>query len=60
MKQTTQELKQTLQQIVDAYNKNITQQQQYKEQIIAINAVIQDRELQNGDTNNITSESEED
>tara|TARA_Y100000361_G_scaffold102727_1_gene92493 strand:- start:79 stop:261 length:183 start_codon:yes stop_codon:yes gene_type:complete len=60
MKQTTQELKQTLQQIVDAYNKNITQQQQYKDQIIAINAVIQDRELQNGDTNNITSESEED
>tara|TARA_R100000278_G_C5465628_1_gene162541 strand:+ start:1314 stop:1496 length:183 start_codon:yes stop_codon:yes gene_type:complete len=60
MKQTTQELKQTLQQIVDAYNKNITQQQQYKEQIIAINAVIQDRELQDGDTNDITSESEED
>lgn len=60
MKQTTQELKQTLQQIVDAYNKNITQQQQYKEQIIAINAVIQDRELQDGDTNNITSESKED
>lgn len=60
MKQTTQELKQTLQQLVDTYNQNITQQQQYKEQIIALNAVIQDRELQNGDTNNITSESEED
>ena len=60
MKQTTQELKQTLQELVDAYNQNITQQQQYKEQIIALNAVIQDRELQNGDTNNITSESEED
>ena len=60
MKQTTQELKQTLQQLVDAYNKNITQQQQYKEQIIAINAVVQDRELENGDTNDITSESEED
>ena len=58
MKQTTQELKQTLQQIVDAYNQNITEQQQYKEQIIAINAVIQDRE--DGDTNNITSESKKD
>lgn len=60
MKQTTQELKQTLQQLVDAYNKNVTQQQQYKEQIIAINAVVQDRELENGDTNDITSESEKD
>ena len=58
MRQTTQELKQTLQQIVDAYNKNVTEQQQYKEQIIAINAVIQDRE--DGDTNSITSESKKD
>ena len=60
MKQTTQELKQTLQQIVDAYNKNISQQQQYKEEIIALNAVIMDRESRNGNTNNTTSESEKD
>jgi hypothetical protein len=60
MIQTTEELKQTLQKIVDAYNKNVTQQQQYKEQIIAINAVIQDRELQNGNTDDTAPESTKD
>ena len=60
MAQTTEELKQTLQQLVAAYNKNIETQQQYKEQIIAINAVIQDRELQNGNTNDTAPESTKD
>ena len=60
MAQTTEELKQTLQQLVAAYNKNIETQQQYKEQIIAINAVIQDRELQNGYTNDTAPESTND
>ena len=60
MTKTTEELKQTLQQLVAAYNKNIETQQQYKEQIIAINAVIQDRELQNGNTNDTAPESTKD
>ena len=50
MTQTTKELKQTLQQLVETYNKAIETQQQCKEQIIAVNAVIQDRELNNGNT----------
>ena len=50
MTQTTEELKQTLQQLVETYNKAIETQQQCKEQIIAVNAVIQDRELNNGNT----------
>ena len=52
MTQTTKELKQTLQQLVETYNKAIETQQQCKEQIIAVNAVIQDRELNNGNTSN--------
>ena len=60
MSKTTEELKQTLQQLVAAYNKNIETQQQYKEQIIAINAVIQDRELQNGNTNDTAPKSTKD
>ena len=50
MTKTTEELKQTLQQLVETYNKAIETQQQCKEQIIAVNAVIQDRELNNGNT----------
>ena len=60
MSKTTEELKQTLQQLVAAYNKSIETQQQFKEQIIAINAVIQDRELQNGNTNDTAPESTKD
>ena len=50
MTKTTEELKQTLQQLVETYNKAIETQQQCKEQIIAVKAVIQDRELNNGNT----------
>ena len=60
MTQTTKELKQTLQQLVETYNKAIETQQQCKEQIIAVNAVIQDRELENRNTEDGTSSSSKD
>ena len=60
MTQTTEELKQTLQQLVETYNKALETQKQCKEQIIAVSAVIQDRELQDGNTENGTSSSSED
>ena len=53
---TTEELKATLQQLVENHNKAVDFQQQTKEQIIAIQAVIKDRELEDGDTNDPTSE----
>ena len=57
---TTEELKATLQQLVENYNKAVDLQQQTKEQIIAIQAVIKDRELEDGDSNTVTSEIAED
>ena len=50
MIQTTEQLKQHLKELVDNYNKAVDTQKQCKEKIIAINAVIQDRELNNGNT----------
>ena len=58
MKPSTEELKQKLQELVTKYNETIKAQNQYKEQIIATNAVIQDRV--NGDTDNISSDYSED
>ena len=52
MIETTEELKQKLKQLVDTYNKAVDTQKQCKEKIIAIHAVIQDRELNNGNTSN--------
>ena len=60
MKETTEELKQHLKQLVDTYNKAVDTQKQCKEKIIARNAVIQDRELNNGNSNTVTSEITED
>ena len=60
MKETTEELKQHLKQLVDTYNKAVDTQKQCKEKIIAINAVIQDRVLNNGNSNTVTSEITED
>ena len=57
---TTEELKATLQQLVQNHNKAVDLQQQTKEQIIAIQAVIKDRELEDGDSNTVTSEITED
>ena len=58
MKPSTEELKTQLEQLVQAYNEAVQTQQKCKEQIIAVNAVIQDRT--NGDTDNSSSEYSED
>ena len=58
MKPSTEQLKETLQELVTKHNEAIQVQNQCKEQIIAINAVIQDRV--NGDTDNISSDFSED
>ena len=52
-KPSTEQLKETLQQLIIQHNEAIQVQNNCKEQIIAIQAVIQDRE--DGDTNDSTS-----
>ena len=58
MKPSTEELQKRLEELVNKYNETLRVQNQYKEQIIATNAVIQDRV--NGDTDNSSSEYSED
>ena len=58
MKPSTEELQKKLQELVTKYNETLRVQNEYKEQIIATNAVIQDRV--NGDTDNNSSEYSED
>ena len=60
MKPSTEELKTQLEQLVKAYNEAIETQQKCKDAIIATQAVIQDRELEDGDTDTGTSSSSED
>ena len=50
---STEELKETLQQLVKQHNEALQVQNNCKERIIAIQAVIQDRE--DGDTNDTDS-----
>ena len=57
---TTEQLKETLQQLVTKHNEAVQVQNTCKEKIIAIQAVIQDRELEDGDSNTVTSEIAED
>ena len=57
---TTQELKTSLEQLVKTYNQAIQTQQNCKEAIIATQAILKDRELEDGTTNTVTSESRED
>ena len=57
-KPSTEQLKETLQQLIKQHNEAIQVQNQCKEQIIAVQAVIQDRE--DGDTNDSTSTDSED
>ena len=57
-KPSTEKLKETLQELVTKHNEAIKVQNQCKEQIIAIQAVIQDRE--DGNTDNSTSTDSED
>ena len=58
MKPSTEELQKRLEELVTKYNETLRVQNEYKEQIIANNAVIQDRV--NGDTDNNSSEYSED
>ena len=57
---TTEELKTSLEQLIKTHNEAVQTQQNCKEAIIATQAVLKDRELENGDTNNTTSESTKD
>ena len=59
-KPSTEELKTALESLIKNYNQAVEVQAQTKEQIIAVRAVIQDRELEDGDTNNTTSKPTED
>ena len=52
-KPSTEQLKETLQQLITQHNEAIQVQNNCKEQIIAVQAVIQDRE--DGDTNDTDS-----
>ena len=54
-KPSTEELKKQLEQLVKAYNEAVETQQKCKDAIIATQAVIQDRESQDGDTDTVTS-----
>jgi len=58
MKPSTEELQKRLEELVTKYNETLRVQNEYKEQIIATNAVIQDRV--NGDTDNTSSDYSED
>ena len=58
MKPSTEQLKENLQKLVNQYNEAIQVQNNCKEQIIAVQAVIQDRE--DGNTNNSNSTDTED
>ena len=54
---TTEQLKTSLEELVKTYNEAVTTQQNCKEAIIATQAVLKDRELENGNTNNTASKS---
>ena len=57
---STEQLKEKLKTLVAEYNKSIDIQQKCKEEIIATQAVLKDRELEDGDSNTVTSEITED
>ena len=54
---STKELKTSLEQLVKTYNESIQTQQNCKEAIIATQAVLKDRELEDGNTNDTNSKS---
>ena len=55
MKPSTEELRTQLEQLVKTYNESVQTQQKCKDAIIATQAVIQDRESQDGNTDTVTS-----
>ena len=58
MKPSTEELKEKVQELVTKHNEALKVQNECREQIIAVNAIIQDRT--DGDTDNSSSEYSED
>ena len=60
MKPSTEELKKQLEELVQTYNDAVQTQQKCKNAIIATQAVIQDRESEDGNSNTVTSEITED
>jgi len=57
---TTEQLKTSLEELVQTYNQALQTQQNCKEAIIATQAVLKDRELEDGTTNDTNSKSTED
>ena len=57
---TTEQLKQSLEQLVKTYNEAVQTQANCKDAIIATQAVLKDRELEDGESNTVTSEITED
>ena len=57
---TTEQLKESLEQLVKTYNEAVKTQQNCKEAIIATQAVLKDRELEDVNSNSVTSEITED
>ena len=57
---TTEQLKESLEQLVKTYNEAVKTQQNCKEAILATQAVLKDRELEDGNSNTVTSEITED
>ena len=57
---TTEQLKESLEQLVKTYNEAVKTQQNCNEAIIATQAVLKDRELEDGNSNTVTSEITED
>ena len=55
MKPTTEQLKEKLKELATKYNEAAQVQATCKEQIIAVQAVIQDRELEDGTTEDTSS-----
>jgi exonuclease VII small subunit len=54
-KPSTETLQETLQELVTKYNEAIKVQNECKQQIIAVQAVIQDRTSEDGDTTDSSS-----
>ena len=54
-KPSTEELKTSLEQLVKTYNEAVQTQQSCKEAIIATQAVLKDRELEDGNTTDSSS-----
>tara|TARA_R100000353_G_scaffold169604_1_gene132797 strand:+ start:984 stop:1169 length:186 start_codon:yes stop_codon:yes gene_type:complete len=59
-KPSTEQLKAQLEELVKTHNEAVKTQQKCKEAIIGIQAIISDREFEDGDSNTDTSEASED